>query len=319
MSTSLLSPRPFARTLRRWRPSCAPSPSPRVRVHVCVRSWVRPASSFPPTPAWRVHPPAHTCPPPPPPLQSSPWTSGWPSCGRRATRLGAPRWCCRAGGRLARSTWCARVHARVSARVCACVCTWVGWLVGGWVAGRALCSGVGAVGRLTHIIARPPRPPHPPLHPPRAWCARCTRQTCCPGCCQAARQAQWVSVRASVCVCGREVGGGLGRRPWALSDRSPPCPAPRPPLLDPASHALCLSPPPPPPHPQIHPHPPRAVCAIICTRSDDELGALFRSLPDMDGIDFYSSNTAAQIIRHLLLKVCVCVCLVGWLVNWLVG
>jgi TAG lipase/steryl ester hydrolase/phospholipase A2/LPA acyltransferase len=45
------------------------------------------------------------------------------------------------------------------------------------------------------------------------------------------------------------------------------------------------------------------VASLICTRTDEELRALFSALPDgLQGIDFYSSNTAAQILRHLVLK-----------------
>lgn len=45
------------------------------------------------------------------------------------------------------------------------------------------------------------------------------------------------------------------------------------------------------------------VAALICTRTEDELAELFASLPErLQGIDFYASNSAAQIIKHLVLK-----------------
>lgn len=45
------------------------------------------------------------------------------------------------------------------------------------------------------------------------------------------------------------------------------------------------------------------VAALICTRTEDELDELFSALPErLQGIDFYSSNSAAQILRHLVLK-----------------
>jgi len=45
------------------------------------------------------------------------------------------------------------------------------------------------------------------------------------------------------------------------------------------------------------------VAALICTRTPEELSELFAELPNrLQGIDFYASNTAAQILKHLLLK-----------------
>lgn len=45
------------------------------------------------------------------------------------------------------------------------------------------------------------------------------------------------------------------------------------------------------------------VAALICTRTDQELVELFAELPErLQGIDFYSSNTAGQILKHLVLK-----------------
>lgn len=45
------------------------------------------------------------------------------------------------------------------------------------------------------------------------------------------------------------------------------------------------------------------VAALICTRTDDELAELFAALPErLQGIDFYASNSAAQIFKHLVLK-----------------
>ena len=45
------------------------------------------------------------------------------------------------------------------------------------------------------------------------------------------------------------------------------------------------------------------VAALLATRTDAELSDLYSTMPCMDGIDFYSSNTLRQIVRHLLLKV----------------
>lgn len=45
------------------------------------------------------------------------------------------------------------------------------------------------------------------------------------------------------------------------------------------------------------------VAALICTRTPEELSELFAELPNrLQGIDFYASNTAAQIFKHLVLK-----------------
>ena len=45
------------------------------------------------------------------------------------------------------------------------------------------------------------------------------------------------------------------------------------------------------------------VAALICTRTDDELAELFAALPErLQGIDFYASNSATQILKHLVLK-----------------
>lgn len=44
------------------------------------------------------------------------------------------------------------------------------------------------------------------------------------------------------------------------------------------------------------------VAALLATRTDAELSDLYSTMPAMDGIDFYSSNTLRQIVRHLLLK-----------------
>jgi len=45
------------------------------------------------------------------------------------------------------------------------------------------------------------------------------------------------------------------------------------------------------------------VAALVCTRTPEELSELFAELPNrLQGIDFYVSNTAAQILKHLLLK-----------------
>ena len=45
------------------------------------------------------------------------------------------------------------------------------------------------------------------------------------------------------------------------------------------------------------------MAALLATRTDAELSDLYSTMPCMDGIDFYSSNTLRQIVRHLLLKV----------------
>jgi TAG lipase / steryl ester hydrolase / phospholipase A2 / LPA acyltransferase len=45
------------------------------------------------------------------------------------------------------------------------------------------------------------------------------------------------------------------------------------------------------------------VAALICTRTPEELSELFAELPNrLQGIDFYASNTASQIFKHLVLK-----------------
>jgi hypothetical protein len=49
------------------------------------------------------------------------------------------------------------------------------------------------------------------------------------------------------------------------------------------------------------------VAAILCTRSESELAAVFESVSEIGGIEFYSFNTLGQILRHVLLKVrCMC-------------
>lgn len=42
--------------------------------------------------------------------------------------------------------------------------------------------------------------------------------------------------------------------------------------------------------------------AILCTRTEAELAELFESMSEITGIEFYSFNTAGQILRHVLLK-----------------
>lgn len=45
------------------------------------------------------------------------------------------------------------------------------------------------------------------------------------------------------------------------------------------------------------------VAALICTRTPDELSELFAELPErLQGIELYASNTASQVLKHLVLK-----------------
>ena len=45
------------------------------------------------------------------------------------------------------------------------------------------------------------------------------------------------------------------------------------------------------------------VAALICTRTPEELAELFADLPErLQGIELYASNTASQVLRHLVLK-----------------
>lgn len=50
-------------------------------------------------------------------------------------------------------------------------------------------------------------------------------------------------------------------------------------------------------------NPPRPACAIVATRTEAELLALFDSVHDLEDMDFFTSNSFPALVRHLLKKV----------------